>query len=107
MEWSGIQRKEIAMQRRRWADLSGPQRAYVVIAAMIQLSLLIIGLWDLAHREKDEVRGGRRFWAGFMFVNWIGPIAYFTYGRKKPIWNWGTCGEEQVAVEETGQVDFD
>jgi bacteriorhodopsin len=95
------------MQKRRWADLSAFQRTCVIIGAMIQFSLLVAGLWDLAHRTRDEVRGDRRLWAGFMFVNWIGPIAYFTYGRKNPIWNWGSCGEEEEDVEEIGQVALD
>ena len=65
------------MQKKRWGDLSPIQKVCIIIGATIQFGLLAAGLWDLAHRTPDEVRGDRRFWAGFMFVNWIGPIAYF------------------------------
>jgi hypothetical protein len=92
------------MQRKRWADLSAMQRTGVIIGALIQFGLLAGGLWDLAHRSPDEVRGDRRFWAGFMFVNWIGPIAYFAYGRKKPLWGLGACTEEQLPGEETDRL---
>ncbi len=92
------------MQRKRWADLSVIQKIGVIIGATIQFGLLVGGLWDLAHRAPDEVRGDRRFWAGFMFVNWIGPIAYFTYGRKKPLWSASACGDEDVTLEETGPI---
>lgn len=71
------------MQRKRWSDMSAVQKTAIIIGATIQFGLLAAGLWDLAHRSADEVRGDRRFWTGFMFVNWIGPIAYFAYGRKE------------------------
>jgi hypothetical protein len=39
------------------------------------------------------LRGDRRFWAGFLFVNWIGPISYFVYGRRKSLLG---CGAEEL-----------
>jgi hypothetical protein len=98
------------MQKKRWADLSAMQRIGILIGATIQFGLLAGGLWDLAHRKPDEVRGDRRFWAGFMFVNWIGPVSYFAYGRKKPIWECcaeccGRKSDETPVIEETGEVD--
>lgn len=70
------------MSKRSWTDLSvGQQVAFVVLGA-VQIGLLAAALWDLAHRTADEVRGGRRMWAGLVFINWFGPLAYFTIGRK-------------------------
>ena len=94
------------MQGKRWADFSPIQKICVIIGATIQFGLLIAGLWDLAHRTADEVRGDRRFWAGFMFVNWIGPLAYFAYGRKScPLRAWRCGTEEPMVIEETGELD--
>ena len=94
------------MQGKRWADFSPIQKICVIIGATIQFGLLIAGLWDLAHRTADEVRGDRRFWAGFMFVNWIGPLAYFAYGRKScPLRLWRCGTEEPIVIEETGELD--
>ncbi len=94
------------MQRKRWGDLSAIQRIGVVIGATIQFGLLAAGLWDLAHRQPEEVRGDRRFWAGFMFVNWIGPISYFVYGRKKSILTaCRTENEDAAAIGEMAGVD--
>ena len=48
---------------------------------MIQLGLLIFGLFDLFRREKT--RGPKWVWAlVIIFVNVIGPIIYFVLGRK-------------------------
>lgn len=94
------------MAKKRWADMSAAQKVGVMIGAAIQLGLLTAGLWDLAHRRPEEVRGDRRFWAGFMFVNWIGPLAYFTLGRKNsPLRRWVCGGKEPAATEESSPTD--
>ena len=70
------------MAKKRWEDLSGGQKVGLVVLATVQVGLLAAALWDLAHRSADEVRGDRRIWVGLVFINWIGPLAYFTIGRK-------------------------
>jgi len=91
------------MQKKRWSDMSAAQKVGIIIGATIQFGLLAAGLWDLAHRAPEEVRGDRRFWAGFMFVNWIGPLTYFCYGRKEPIWrSCSCCCSESETIEEIG-----
>jgi Phospholipase_D-nuclease N-terminal len=70
------------MIKRRWADFSSSQKVALIVAATLQVGLLVAALWDLAHRSADQVRGDRRMWAGLVFINWIGPLAYFTVGRK-------------------------
>lgn len=70
------------MTKKRWADFSVNQRAGIVVLATAQIGLLAAALWDLAHRDAEDVRGDRRVWTGLVFVNWIGPLAYFAVGRK-------------------------
>jgi hypothetical protein len=70
------------MGSRRWADLSGVERVLVVVAAVFQIALLGAALWDLRGRDASRVRGPKRLWYGVVFVNWVGPISYFTVGRK-------------------------
>jgi hypothetical protein len=78
-----VREREVSdMQKKRWADFSAAQKAGIIVMGTIQIGLLAAGLWDLGHRKAEEVRGDRRLWAGLMFVNWIGPIAYFACGRK-------------------------
>ena len=69
-------------KKMRWDDLSNGQKMGLIVLATVQIGLLVAALWDLAHRSADEVRGDRRMWAGLVFVNWIGPLAYFTVGRR-------------------------
>ncbi len=70
------------MDKVRWADMSWSRKAGVAVLAATQIGLLVSALWDLAHRSADEIRGDRRVWAGLVFINWIGPLAYFMVGRK-------------------------
>lgn len=71
------------MANKKWSELSDAQKAGIIVASVVQIGLLAAALWDLGHRTSDEVRGSRRMWAGLVFVNWIGPLAYFTVGRKR------------------------
>lgn len=47
-----------------------------------QLALAAYAGVDLAKRADDEVNGPKALWAGALAINWIGPAAYLTVGRK-------------------------
>ena len=72
-----------ARGKKRWSDLSPSQRRAIIGAGIVQNSLLIAALVDIRRRPAKKVRGGKRLWAAASFVSWVGPIAWFTYGRKR------------------------
>ncbi|MEI7926514.1 MAG: PLD nuclease N-terminal domain-containing protein [Chloroflexota bacterium] len=66
----------------RWADLPQSVRGGLGIAASVQMALLISAIVDLVRRPSSQVRGGRKWaWVPVLFVNLIGPLAYFAFGR--------------------------
>jgi hypothetical protein len=69
--------------RLRWNEMKPAQKGGAIILGMLQFSLLAAALWDLRHRPAAEVNGDKRLWTAFAFVNFIGPITYFVFGRKK------------------------
>ena len=69
--------------KQRWSDLSPAQRRGIIGAGIVQNSLLIGALVDIRRRPAKKVRGDKRLWAAASFVSWVGPISYFTYGRKR------------------------
>lgn len=71
------------MKTKQWATLSVGGKVALVLTGALQVGLLAGTLWDIAHRSSAEVRGDRRMWAGLAFINWFGPLAYFTIGRKE------------------------
>ena len=71
------------MAKKRWSDLSDGEKAGAVVLATAQVALATAAWVDLARRPRDLVRGPKPAWAFGILVNWIGPIAYFTVGRRR------------------------
>jgi hypothetical protein len=73
--------KSYNLQGKKWEDLSSPQRAAVVILGILQLTLLVAALADIQKRSPEEINGDKRLWTVVAFINYIGPISYFLFGR--------------------------
>ena len=70
-------------KKKRWKELSAPQKAGTVFLGVVQIALLAAALWDIRHRSEEEIVGSKRMWTALAFVNFIGPLAYFIFGRKR------------------------
>jgi hypothetical protein len=69
-------------ERKSWQQLSRRQRAGVGVLGLIQVALLAAALWDLRQRPDAAINGSKRLWKAAVFINYIGPIAYFWKGRR-------------------------
>jgi hypothetical protein len=65
------------MAIKQWADLTSKQQTAVLVLGSIQLSLAATAWVDLARR------GRKGLWAVVIAVNWIGPLSYFRWGRRR------------------------
>jgi hypothetical protein len=70
------------MRRRRWQDLTPAQQTAVWILGSVQLSLAATAWADLAKRPADQVNGSKARWAAIIAINWLGPLAWFRWGRR-------------------------
>lgn len=70
-------------KKKRWAEMSNVQRVGVVVMGIVQISLAAAAWADLAKREPDQVKGPKVRWAGIIAINFVGPILYFTVGRRR------------------------
>jgi Phospholipase_D-nuclease N-terminal len=68
---------------KRWSELSTGQRQGIVLSGTVQVMLLMAALVDIWRRPEEKIRGDKRLWAALSFVNFIGPISYFLFGRKR------------------------
>jgi hypothetical protein len=71
----------------KWEDVPVGVRRFLVAGGVVEGALKIAALVDLARRPAAQVRGRKQLWAvAITLVNSLGavPIAYFTYGRRKP-----------------------
>ena len=70
-------------RRRNIRDLSPGQQALLGVGFVVQVALFAAALIDLRRRPARKVRGDKRWWVAAAFVNYVGPLAYFLYGRKR------------------------
>ncbi|HEX6290166.1 MAG TPA: PLD nuclease N-terminal domain-containing protein [Herpetosiphonaceae bacterium] len=71
------------MRNRRWDELNTTQKSGIVMLAIVQIALLVTALIDIRRRPPDKINGSKRLWTAAAFINFIGPIAYFAFGRKR------------------------
>jgi hypothetical protein len=69
-------------RRKRWSALSSGQRAAIAGAGLVQFGLMLAALIDIRRRPARRIRGGKGVWTAASFVNFVGPIAYFAFGRR-------------------------
>ena len=71
-------------KKKRWSEMTPIQKIGGLFMGMLQVTLLAAALWDIRKRPEEEIRGNKWFWTAVVFVNFIGPIAYFKFGRRSP-----------------------
>ena len=69
--------------RKKWSELSDRNRRLIAILGVIEGVLLVATLVDIRRRPADQIKGSKRMWTAIAFVNIIGPIAYFVFGRRR------------------------
>jgi heme A synthase len=67
---------------RRWDEMSWKQRIVLMALVAVQVSLAVSAWTDLAQRPSEQVNGRKRTWAAVIGINFIGPLAYFRWGRR-------------------------
>ena len=72
------------MQPKQWQDFTDRQKRGIVVVGVLQLALLAAALIDIRRRPTEDINGSKRLWTLVVFINGIGPIAYFLLGRKRP-----------------------
>jgi hypothetical protein len=71
------------MPNRNWSDLSPQQRTGMIVAGAVQLALAAAAWTDLARRPAEQVNGPKGVWAVVIAVNFVGPISYLVFGRRR------------------------
>ena len=71
------------METQKWSDLSSRRKTGMLAAASIHLALAATAWTDLARRAAEAVNGPKAMWAVLIAVNFLGPLSYFVFGRKR------------------------
>jgi hypothetical protein len=67
----------------KWSELSVPSRVGVSVLGTIQLGLLVAAQVDIQRRDAGEVNGSKALWRLVCLLNFIGPLTYFRWGRRR------------------------
>ena len=81
--------------KKSWRDLTRRQQAFIVTSGAVEVGMAAAAWWDLARRPAEQVRGPKWCWGLAIAVNVVGPVAYFTVGRRRD-------GTWEVAAGEAG-----
>jgi hypothetical protein len=80
----GDRRKYLGMaNKKRWSELTTAQKRAIVLSGTVQIALLAAALLDIYRRPEEEIRGNKLLWTLVSFVNFVGPISYFLFGRRR------------------------
>ncbi len=69
---------------RRWDEYSTRSKVLMLLLAIVQVSLAVSAWTDLVQRPAQQVNGRKSRWAAIIAINFIGPMLYFTRGRRVP-----------------------
>jgi hypothetical protein len=69
--------------KKHWKEYSTTSRVTIVIIGLVQITLLVAALWDIRRRPAESINGSKKMWFALAFVNFVGPITYFLFGRKQ------------------------
>jgi hypothetical protein len=69
--------------KKKWSELSDRSRRLITVLGIVEGILLVATLVDIRRRPAEEIKGSKRMWTALAFVNIIGPIAYFAFGRRR------------------------
>ncbi len=69
------------MARKNWSDLTTSQKRAIYVAGAVEGIVTTAALRDLTTRGVSDVRGPKAGWVLLFFVQPVGPLAYFAFGR--------------------------
>jgi hypothetical protein len=67
-----------------WDELSPHRRRQIVALGFAQIVMAAAAWLDLAIRPAARVRGPKWVWTLVIGVNFVGPLAYLGWGRRRP-----------------------
>ncbi|PSL57331.1 phospholipase D-like protein [Saccharothrix carnea] len=69
-------------RHKTWLEMTSAQRRGILALSAVEVLLAGAAWADLARRPAEAVHGRKRWWAVAIAVNFVGPLAYFRWGRK-------------------------
>ncbi|WP_411375649.1 hypothetical protein ACLH0K_04545 [Arthrobacter sp. MPF02] len=75
-------KSRVARKKKTWKEMSPASKAGTILVGIAQVSLLVTAQRDISRRPAELINGPKGAWRAAAFINFIGPVGYFTFGRK-------------------------
>lgn len=72
-------------KKKTWKEMPPSAKAGTIVVGIVQISLLVAAQRDISKRPAAMINGPKAAWRAASFINFIGPMGYFIFGRKKPV----------------------
>jgi saccharopine dehydrogenase (NAD+, L-lysine-forming) len=74
--------KQVA-SKKDWNELAPQKQLTISLVGLVQVALLGAALIDIRRRPAEQIKGSKKLWTLVAFINFVGPITYFVFGRKR------------------------
>ena len=72
------------MAKKTWKEMSPAARTGTVVVGLAQMALMLAAQRDISRRPAELINGPKAAWRMAALINFIGPMGYFVFGRKRP-----------------------
>ena len=72
------------MAKKTWKEMSPAARTGTVAVGIVQIALMLAAQRDISRRPAELINGPKAAWRMAALINFIGPMGYFVFGRKRP-----------------------
>ena len=72
------------MAKKTWKEMSPAARTGTVAVGIVQIAMMLAAQRDISRRPAELINGPKVAWRMAALINFIGPMGYFVFGRKRP-----------------------
>lgn len=69
--------------RLRWQQTPTWRKGLTIGSTVLHMVLLTAAMLDLRRRTPEQLNGNKKLWSAIVFIQLVGPISYFLFGRKR------------------------
>ena len=77
--------KKIMGKKKTWKEMPPAARIGTVLVGIAQMALMVAAQRDISKRPAELINGPKVAWRMAAFINFIGPMGYFVFGRKRSV----------------------
>lgn len=70
-------------KKKTWKEMSPAGRTWIVVVGIVQMTMMLAAQRDISKRPAELINGPKAAWRMAALINFIGPMGYFVFGRKR------------------------